>query len=51
MLPEEWFNARKVRALAERVPGHESGFGAVLDFGCGCARVTRYLTQLLVPGV
>lgn len=50
MLREGWFNARQVRSLAESVPGHESGFGAVLDFGCGCARVTRYLTPLLAPG-
>lgn len=50
MLREGWFNARQVGALAESVPGHESGFSAILDFGCGCARVTRYLTQLLAPG-
>ncbi|MFN0125278.1 MAG: hypothetical protein ACKV19_01165 [Verrucomicrobiales bacterium] len=50
MLREGWFNASQVRALAESVRGHESGFGAVLDFGCGCSHVTRYLTQLLAPG-
>ncbi|GGC53245.1 hypothetical protein GCM10011504_34480 [Siccirubricoccus deserti] len=37
------------RVLERRVPGGFASFGTVLDWGCGCARVGRYLLPAL-PG-
>jgi hypothetical protein len=41
---------REVHRLAEKALGAECRFQSVLDFGCGCARLTRYFPTLLVPG-
>ncbi|MBP7949863.1 MAG: class I SAM-dependent methyltransferase [Verrucomicrobiales bacterium] len=50
LLREGWIGARQIGILAESVLGPQPRFNSVLDFGCGCARVTRYLTKFVAPG-
>jgi SAM-dependent methyltransferase len=50
MLRDGWLLSRQIASLTEKVLGAAPRLGAVLDFGCGCARITRFLPPLLAPG-